>query len=125
MIAPDVELKLPADGGFVAVLRTATAGLAARLDFDLDEVEDLRIAVDEACALLLAQARAGSALECRFWLGDNSLSVDVAAECNHPTPPSRDSFSWNVLSALVSSASVSIDDEHLVISLTRETRSPR
>ncbi|MGW4973630.1 hypothetical protein ACWEP3_27550, partial [Streptomyces albidoflavus] len=31
----------------------ATAGLAARLDFTLDEIEDLRIAVDEACAILL------------------------------------------------------------------------
>ena len=29
-------------------------GLAARLQFTLDEIEDLRIAVDEACAMLLA-----------------------------------------------------------------------
>ena len=41
---------MPADGAYLSVLRTATAGLAARLDFTLDEIEDLRIAVDEACA---------------------------------------------------------------------------
>ena len=40
------------------VLRTATAGLAARLQFTLDEIEDLRIAVDEACAILLSVAPA-------------------------------------------------------------------
>ena len=43
---------------YLSVLRTATAGLAARLDFTIDEIEDLRIAVDEACAMLLPQARA-------------------------------------------------------------------
>ena len=49
-------LTVPADGGYLGVLRTATAGLAARLHFALDEIEDLRIAVDEACAMLLAVA---------------------------------------------------------------------
>ena len=46
---------MPADGAYLSVLRTATAGLAARLDFTLDDIEDLRIAVDEACAMLLAR----------------------------------------------------------------------
>src|SRR5215469_10501184 len=45
-----VTVKMPADGAYLSVLRTATAGLAARLDFTLDEIEDMRIAVDEACA---------------------------------------------------------------------------
>jgi hypothetical protein len=51
-----VELRVPASGAYLAVLRTAAAGLAARLDFTLDDIEDLRIAVDEACALLLPLA---------------------------------------------------------------------
>ena len=50
---------MPAEGAYLSVLRTATAGLAARLDFTLDEIEDLRIAVDEACAMLLPQALPG------------------------------------------------------------------
>ena len=60
---PDVELRIPADSAFLSVLRTATAGLAARLDFTLDDIEDLRIAVDEACAIVLPQATPGSDLE--------------------------------------------------------------
>ena len=55
-IADAVEIRLPADSAYLSVLRTATAGLAARLDFTLDEIEDLRIAVDEACAMLLPHA---------------------------------------------------------------------
>ena len=63
---PDVELRIPADSAYLAVLRTATAGLAARLDFTLDDIEDLRIAVDEACAMVLPQAREDSDLTCTF-----------------------------------------------------------
>ncbi|WP_219635580.1 hypothetical protein [Nocardioides ungokensis] len=43
-----MELKVPADSAYVSVLRTTTAGLAARLDFPIDDIEDLRIAVGEA-----------------------------------------------------------------------------
>ena len=65
-----VELRLPADGAYLSVLRTATAGLAARLDFTLDEIEDLRIAVDEACALLLPDAVPDATMTCLFALSD-------------------------------------------------------
>ena len=63
-----VEIRLPADSAYLSVLRTATAGLAARLDFTLDEIEDLRIAVDEACAMLLPDAVETAQLTCRFEL---------------------------------------------------------
>src|SRR5215472_12486048 len=55
-VKDQVTIQMPADGAYLSVLRTATAGLAARLDFTLDEIEDLRIAVDEACGMLLSQA---------------------------------------------------------------------
>src|SRR4029078_7207541 len=58
----DVELRLPADGVYVSVVRTTTAGLAARLDFLIDDIEDLRIAVGEACAMVLPEAEAGTDL---------------------------------------------------------------
>jgi serine/threonine-protein kinase RsbW len=75
-----VEVRLPAAGAYLSVLRTATAGLAARLDFTLDEIEDLRIAVDEACAILLQQAVPGSVLRCVFRLvGDSALAGEVEA----------------------------------------------
>ena len=73
-----VTIKLPAAGAYLSVLRTATAGLAARLDFTLDEIEDLRIAVDEACAMLLTQAVPGADLECRFTLDSDSMRVGVS-----------------------------------------------
>jgi len=116
---PDAELRLPADSAYLAVLRTATAGLAARINFTIDDIEDLRIAVDEACAILLPQAIPASELECRFWLGNATMTVAVGATCADPRPPSEQGFAWRVLSALTTQASSQVDDERLVLTLSR------
>ena len=69
---------MPAESAYLSVLRTAAAGLAARLDFTLDEIEDLRIAIDEACAMLLSQAIPGTDLECVFELGTDQVKITVS-----------------------------------------------
>ncbi len=79
-----VEIRLPADSAYLSVLRTATAGLAARLDFTLDEIEDLRIAVDEACGLLLHDAAPGSSLSCHFAARTDSLVAAVSSQVMTP-----------------------------------------
>ena len=99
-VQDQVTIRMPAEGAYLSVLRTATAGLAARLDFTLDEIEDLRIAVDEACGMLLAQAAPGADLECDFTLGEDRMSIAVSTLAAHPRPPARDTFAWTVLSAL-------------------------
>ena len=98
-----VTVRMPAEGAYLSVLRTATAGLAARLDFTLDEIEDLRIAVDEACAMLLHQAIPGSALECSFALGSDMMTISVSVPSLTPQPPASDTFAWTVLTALAGS----------------------
>src|SRR5882757_3243191 len=83
-----VVLVVPADGSYLAVLRTATAGLAARLQFTLDEIEDLRIAVDEACAILLSVASKQADVTSQFEVTDSALSIDVSVPVpRHATLP--------------------------------------
>lgn len=117
---PAIEMSVPAEGAYLAVVRTAAAGLAARLDFTLDDIEDLRIAVDEACSILLAQAVRGSDLRCRFHLEDDALTVVVEVRAAAPSIPTRHGFAWTVLSALASSVDFAVTEEdHLEITLVQ------
>lgn len=102
----DVELRLPADGAYVSVLRTATAGLAARLDFTIEDIEDLRIAVGEASAMVLPEADEDSDLVCRFHLAPGELTVVLSVAAGSERAPDYDSFAWQVLTTLASSAAV-------------------
>jgi serine/threonine-protein kinase RsbW len=49
-----VEIAVPARAEFLHVVRTVVGSVAARHDLTIDAIEDLRIAVDEACAQLLS-----------------------------------------------------------------------
>jgi hypothetical protein len=46
----EVELSFPAAEELVTLARFTAATVATRAGFDIDEVEDLRLAVDELCA---------------------------------------------------------------------------
>lgn len=98
-----VAVTVPADGGWLGVLRTATAGLAARLRFAGDKIEDLRIAVDEACAMLLVIAPPGAQLHCRFEIGSSELTVAISAPVSGKKKlPDTSAFAWKVLNGLTS-----------------------
>jgi serine/threonine-protein kinase RsbW len=118
-----VELRVPADPAYLAVIRTAAAGLAARLDLTLDEIEDLRIAVDEACAMLLAIAIRGAELACRFAVTEDALTVEVSVTTVRGARlPAESSFAWKVLTALTTSASAETSGQRATIRLlTRRT----
>jgi serine/threonine-protein kinase RsbW len=116
----DVELRLPADSAYVSVLRTTTAGLAARLDFPIDDIEDLRIAVGEASAMVLPEAEEGSDLLCLFFLKSGELTVTVEVTSIHPVDPDFDSFAWQVLSTLATSAEAHSEGDRFSVSLTMQ-----
>ncbi len=120
----DVSLRVPADGAYVSVLRTMTAGLAARLDFTVDDIEDLRIAVGEACALVLPQTTPGGDLEAEFRLTPGTLTVSVSVPTQGPRAPDYDSFAWQVLSTLTTSASAATDHARFEVTFTTESSVP-
>jgi serine/threonine-protein kinase RsbW len=94
-----VEVCVPADPAYLAVIRTTTAGLAARLDLTLDEIEDLRIAVDEACGLLLGRRHhADHNLTATFRILPDSLEVVVRGP--ETDLPDDSSYAWALLRAL-------------------------
>ena len=77
------------------------ADLAIRMDYDLDAVEDLRLAVDEACATL-AQIAAGDApLTVIFETTRAGLHIEAWVPTAEGTDVPRDGFGWAILATLV------------------------
>jgi len=117
-----VELTVPADPAYVSVIRTVTASLAARRDFTIEEIDDLRIAVDEASALLLPHAGEYGSLSASFGGADNTLSISVSVplpEGQAVPEPDQTSFAWMVLAALADSVTGSASGDRLMLTLTK------
>lgn len=114
-----VEVRVPADVAYVSTLRLTAAALAARCELTIDDIEDLRLAVDEACALLLPHATPGSTIDARFELAYGRLEVHVSIVSVEDAQIDRSGFAWTVLGALAAPVAVRQDDGHITIALTK------
>ncbi|GAA1938601.1 anti-sigma factor [Nocardioides hwasunensis] len=114
----DVELRLPAEGAYATVVRTTAAGLAARLDFTIDDIEDLRIAIGEATALAIPAADPGTDLVAGFFIGQGSMTVALETEARDDPDLDTESFAWQVLDTMAQDASAGSEDGHFRVRFT-------
>lgn len=75
-----VTLTVPALQAYVLVIRTALGGLALVNDLDMDTLEDLRQAADEACDYLMHQGAPACSLHLDAWSEGGKLRVTLQAE---------------------------------------------
>jgi serine/threonine-protein kinase RsbW len=115
-----VVMQLRADASELPTLRLVAADLAARADFDLDTVEDLRLAVDEAASELVAVAAADAVLRCTFCLDAAQMEVTSSVPVKPRASLRQDSFGWRVLTTLVDEVRVTDepDSDPPVVSIT-------
>ena len=99
--AERLELRVPTSPTQLPAVRAMTGDLAMRMDFDLDAVEDLRLAVDEACATLASVAQGDSPLTVVFEAAREGLRIDAWVPTDDGVDVPRDGFGWAVLATLV------------------------
>ncbi|HEV8296935.1 MAG TPA: hypothetical protein VGQ20_06560 [Acidimicrobiales bacterium] len=69
------RLEIPGDPAHVQLARLVAAGIAGRLLFDVDQIEDLRIGVDECCVAILGWVSSASVLELEYTWDDDSITL--------------------------------------------------
>jgi hypothetical protein len=74
--ADEVRLVVPARPEFLRLARVTAAGLAGRLGFSYDEVEDLRLAIDELCFGLTGPTGRHGTVELTYRIDDTGLVVE-------------------------------------------------
>ena len=115
-MSPDVKVVVPARADYVRVLRAVTASLAARLDFTYDRIDDLRLAVSEACATLLALPWTAEILVLRLYATEAEVTAVVctdaeAGSAGWPPADTERTLAWRVLSGLADAAVFEIGEE--------------
>lgn len=72
-----VELRIPARPEWVALARLAAATVANRIHFSLEEIEDVKIAVAEACAAVIQHETHGEFIDLTCEAFEEALRVRV------------------------------------------------
>ncbi len=86
-----IQLELPAIPEYGRVARIAASHLALRQGFSLDEIDDLRLVMDEAAVMLLDPGLGGDRLDITYAIDDDTVSVDlrVISEFDRSIPLER------------------------------------
>lgn len=96
-----LELRVPITQMQLPAVRAMAGDLAIRMDYDLDSVEDLRLAVDEACATLASVAAGDAPLTVVFETTRSGLHIEAWVPTAAGADVPRDGFGWAVLATLV------------------------
>ena len=116
---------MPAAPEFLRISRIMAAGVASRVGFTLDEVEDIRIAIDEVCfSMVGARGRAGT-ISLRYVLDDDELVVEGTGRFSDGlgNEPAVSALSKQILAAVVDECELSAGAEGPRFRLVKRHRS--
>lgn len=123
----DVRLVVPASPEYLRLVRLTAAGMASRLGFTFDEVEDLRIAVDELCFHLLGDADDNDpspdrTMDLVYSAGSDSITI-TGRTGRSGTIPEPSDLSEQILDALVDEHEVSSTNGTIIFRLKKQRES--
>jgi len=72
-----LSLTTPSATRYLHVIRLTIAGAAAEAGLTTEEIEDVKIAVDELCSLVMAVSTEADQLELRFAADERGLTVEA------------------------------------------------
>jgi serine/threonine-protein kinase RsbW len=116
-----LSAEVPATPDSIQVLRNVAAGVAARMDMPIDQIEEVRLAVTEAASLLLEE---GEATSLQMTIGRDQDAVDVTLSTDgraDPWPSDRalSSWPWLVVKGLTDDLRAHRDGERPSIGFTK------
>lgn len=115
-----VRLTLPTSPLLLRVARLTAAGLAGRLGFSFDEIEDVKIAVDELCFALVGSRGRPGTLALVYTLDSGSLVIEGNATYEGRTPElAPTELSSQILAAVVDDHELISDGDRLRFRLVK------
>ena len=94
----------------MAIARTVAAAMAARADLTLDQIEDVRLAMDEGLAYIIEVSSDGAMVSCELCVADGVVSATLASTVASSTVAEPNPFAWTVPTALVGDVDLRVDD---------------
>ena len=94
----------------MSIARTVAAAMAARADLTLDQIEDVRLAMDEGLAYIIEVVPEGAMVTCEMCVADGVVSATLASTVASSTVAEPNLFAWTVLTALVGDVDLRVDD---------------
>lgn len=99
----NIELSLPVNAAYVSAARLTASSIANRLGFDVDEIEDIKAAVSEACTYIIKKSVESktNVFKLTFCLEDGYLEILLNSDINIVLSETQEEMSLLMIKALM------------------------
>lgn len=79
-----IKLELPAKGEYLSLIRLTASSVAARMGFNIDDIDDIKVSIGEACTSLLENLNSSQENEFKieYAVDEDKLKVKININAN-------------------------------------------
>lgn len=114
-----IEIELPVEKEFARLLRLMVSGIASRMNFNLDAVDDLKIAVEEAFLIAMRRQVAGQVKVSFELMSDRLRIVFAGAGGGSGDEKQPEDFGNFILDAVVDEIEIGPAEENFGLTMTK------
>lgn len=105
-----IKLALPINAAYVSAARLTASSIANRLGFDIDEIEDIKAAVSEACAFIIEQPpKTKNTFKILFNMSEETLTINLIMDRPPNFEVKEDQMSLLMIRALMDVLEIETD----------------
>lgn len=110
-----IELSLPVNPAYVSAARLTASSVANRMGFNIEEIEDIKAAVSEACTYLIKRnLHCGSKMfRIQFKLIKSSLEINLTSEKSNNSKDVYDDDSLGIMMIEALMDKIFVDDDNM------------
>jgi len=116
-----IRLSFPHNPAYVSSARLTASGIANRINFDIDEIEDIKTAVSEACTYIIRRsAGAKGNFELCLVPSTDSITVEITAEDSGKNQHTNEEMSLMMIKALVDEFTITKGKKQISINMLKK-----
>lgn len=117
-----VSVLVPLVAEYVSIVRLTASGIASRLGFDFDAIEDIKVAISEVISKMIEKKLSSDRIEIRFDYGDDDLTILFILPGCIPADifgEETDSFAFAIISSLMDEVAAGKKDD-IILTMTKK-----
>jgi len=117
-----VSVLIHSKAEYVSIVRLTASGIANRMGFDIDEIEDIKVSISEAISRMIDKGISSDSIRIDFHLYGDFIRIDFrlsGSSTRDIFESEEDGFAFEIIRALMDEVNLDTDD-HVLLSMTKK-----
>lgn len=117
-----VSVYVPLKAEYVSVVRLTASGIASRIGFDIDDIEDIKVSISEVINRFINKQISSDGIGIDFHLFGDGIKINFRLSGRLPQDlfkSKTDTFAFDIISALMDEVNLN-EDRDVLVSMTKK-----